>query len=298
MLTGVRTNLSYLIFDALRTIRENPASAIFTAVTLGFSLAILAFFFIIFVNLNMAASGLADRVHMVVYVKDGFASYGPDKIKKDALGVLGVRSAEYVSKEAALKELKDSLKGRESVLDAVDINPLPASVEIKVLDAYMEPMLFGAVVDGVRRLQWAEEVQYSGKWLKKFSAFLKFTEVLAAVIGVFLTAAVVFVVTNTIRLTIYAKKDEIEVMRLVGAGRAFIMLPFVIEGVLHGLAGGVVSIGMLSVGMYAVSANVPAQMSFVIAMPATVPVISAALLSAGLIMGGISSVISLIRFLK
>lgn len=298
MLTGVRTNLSYLVFDALRSIKENPASALFTSVTLGFSLAILAFFFIIFVNLNRAAGGLTDRVQMVVYVKDGFANYGPERIKKDVLSVPGVRSAEYVSKEAALKELKEGLAGRQGILEAIDTNPLPASVDIKVSEIYMEPVLFATVVDNVKKLTWAEDVQYSGKWVKKFSAFLKFIEALALIMGLFLSAATVFIVINTIRLTLYARKEEIEVMRLVGASGAFIMVPFFIEGVLHGLAGGVVSLGMLAVGMYAVAGNVPGNLSFALSLPASAPVISAVLIMAGIITGAVASLISMVKFLK
>lgn len=294
---GAASNLSYFVRDALSSIRGNPATSVFTAITLGFALSIFALFMIIFINLNNAVGTWGDRVHMVAYLKDGAGLFG-DRLRKDVISVPGVKDARFVSKEAALTELRGAFKGHEKVLEGIDSNPLPAAYEIKVMDAYKEPALFLTVVERVRKLQFVDDVQYSREWVDKFSAFLKFTEFAALAIGIFLAAATLFIITNTIRLTVYARKDEVEVLRLVGASNWFIKTPFFIEGVIQGAAGGLLASSMLAFGRYVIIDSAPPYLSFIADAPLPMAALAGLLVLSGIFLGAAGSLMSMGKFLK
>lgn len=291
------SNLLYLAGDALRSIKENPATTIFTAATLGFSLAIFAFFAIIFTNLNAAASKWGERTHIIVYLGDDVTE-PTDTLKQELLRVPGVKSAEFVSREKALSELKDGLKGHEAVFEGISLDVLPASFEIKLQERFMEPAQTEAVAKRLKELAWVDDIQYSSDWIEKFAGLVRFIELAALVIGVFLAAATVFIVSNTIRLAVYARKDEIEIARLVGASSSYIRVPFFIEGVLEGVFGGVLAFLMLWGGRVVIAKEIPQYLSFIVEPAFPAASIFWALLLAGIIMGAAGSIISMGRFLK
>ncbi|MBI5468959.1 MAG: ABC transporter permease [Deltaproteobacteria bacterium] len=293
---GGSSNLLYIVTDALRSLRENSVTTALTAVTLGVSLSIFSVFIFVFVNLNAAINSWGDRTQIVAYIKDG--SEAPEKIREAVLSIPGVTSAEFVSKERALTELKNELKGHEMVLEGVDSNPLPASVEIKVGGLYKNPGAVSTVVARLKQMGWAEDVQFNREWIEKISGLLGFIELAAVFMGFFLAAATVFIISNTIRLAVYARKDEIEIMRLVGASDRFIKVPFFIEGVVQGFAGGVIALLITGAGRYLVAAKVPPYFNFIVQTPFPVPVIAVALIAAGVLMGVAGSLISMARFLK
>lgn len=295
---GFNANIYFFLSDAARSMRENPAATALTSLTLGVSMAIFAIFILIFVNLNRAVANWGDRVHMVVYIKDSALAEGAERLKADAMRVPGVKDAVFVSKDAAMSELKKRLKGREGALEGMDSNPLPASFEIRVMDSYLQTTAFASVVERLKKTPWAEDVQYSGEWVKRFSAFLRFIEASAVILGAFLAVATIFVITNTIRLTIYARRDEIEVMRLIGASSSFIMAPFFIEGLAHGVVAGAVSLGMVAAGRFLVATNVPPALGFVVDASLPLPYLALILIAAGTAAGALASAVSLARFLR
>lgn len=307
MIRGAAANARYFFSEAFRSIRENLATTVFTSITLGLTLAIFTLFLFVFINLNKSVTALGDKVHILVYIRDAALSSpasdtrgqaGEKTFRGDALGVRGVKDAVFVSKEKALGILRQAMKGHEAALEGIDAGVLPASIEIRVADAYLEPAMFMTVVEGLKRLSWAEDVQWGREWLKKFSALLRFIEIGALFIGVFLAASTVFIITNTIRLAVYARQSDIEVMRLIGASRAFIILPFFIEGVIFGAAGGALSLGILELARAVLAANVPAYFSFILDMPLTLSAVAAVLVFTGVFMGALGSFISTERFLK
>lgn len=293
---GGAANLNYFVKDAFRSMRENLATSVLTSVTLGFSLAIFALFIIIFVNLHGVLGSLGDRTHIVAYIKGG--EERAEAHRKELLRIPGVRDAEYISKDAALNELKRGLKGGEKILEGLDTNPLPSSFEIRLTEEYRDPEKILTVVNSLKALSWVDDIQYSQEWVRKFSAFLGFVELAAVVLGFFLAAATVFIITNTIRLTVYARRDEIEVMRLVGASAFFIKAPFFIEGVVQGAAGGFIALGVLMLFRVLISSRIPGFLSFIIDTPVQIPSLLGMLVITGIVMGVAGSLVSTGRFLK
>ncbi len=302
MIRGAAANARYFFSEALRSVRENLATTVFTSVTLGLTLAIFTLFLFVFINLNKSVTTLGDRAHILVYIRDGAlsspSSSGEKTFRSGALGVPGVKDAAFISKEKALGILKQAMKGHEAALEGIDASVLPASVEIRVADAYLEPAMFMTVVEGLKKLPWAEDVQWGREWLKKFSALLRFIELAALFIGVFLAASTIFIITNTIRLAVYARQGDIEVMRLIGASKAFIILPFFIEGVMFGAVGGALSFGILELARSVLAANVPEYFGFILDMPLPLSSVAVILIFTGVFMGALGSFISTERFLK
>jgi cell division transport system permease protein len=141
------------------------------------------------------------------------------------------------------------LRGQETLLEGVRPEVLPTSFEIGLKRSSRETQAVESYVTALKRIPGISEVQYGEEWVRRFNTFLNFMRMLGALLGSFLVVAVLFIVSNTIKLTIYARRDELEVMSLVGATRFFIKAPFLVEGIMQGAAGSLISIGLL-LGLY------------------------------------------------
>jgi cell division transport system permease protein len=302
--TGRRTvstrsaNLFYVTTDALRSLKENFTTTVFTSVTLGFALALFSLFLIVFINLNGIITQWGERAHVVAYLAPGVDSKDAKGIEARLKGMEGVLDTTYVSSKDALDDLRSELRGHESILEGVNPGLLPASFEISIAEDHLAPDALSRLVAAVEGLAGVEEVSYSREWVEKFSAFLSFIELAALVIGIFLATAILFIISNTIRLTVYARRDEIEIMRLVGASERFIKFPFFIEGVVQGLIGGVLAMGILAAARALFASRIPPYFDFVLQFPVPVPALLAALVIAGIFMGVVGSFVSMARFLK
>ncbi|MEE9613498.1 MAG: permease-like cell division protein FtsX [Thermodesulfobacteriota bacterium] len=294
----VTAGLFYTVTDAARNIRENLATAVLSSFTVGFSLAIFAVFLIAFMNLNAVVETWGDRTHIVAYMKDGTGQKETGKLRAELEGMPGVKSFEYVSRDDALGALREELKGHEGILEGVDLDLLPASFEIRLEESHRTPQGVKETVGKLKGLPSVGDVQYGTEWAEKFTAFLRFIELGALLVGGFLAAATLFIISNTIRLTVYARKDEIEVLRLVGATDGFIKIPFLIEGLVQGFFGGVLATGMVFAGRYVLTANMPPYFDFVLETPFSIPVLFAILVLSGVFMGAVGSLVCLGRFLR
>lgn len=290
-------NLLYILKDAVSSAKENLATTVLTAFTLGFSLAIFSLFLFVSMNLNTAIRSIGDRTHMIVYVKDEVTP-DIDRYRESVKRMQGIKSVEYISKEKALQELKTELGGHSAILEGVEANPLPASFEVKVLDTYRDASKVKSIADGLKKMSWVEEVQYSQEWVEKFASLVRFAELIAFVIGFFMAAATVFIISNTVRLAVYARKEEIEIMRLVGASDAYVKMPFLIEGVIQGIIGGLLAFAVLEGGRLIILSKVPQYFSFALSMPFSPALVIPGLALAGAVMGVAGSLITMSRFLK
>ncbi len=291
-------NLRFFVSDALGTIRENLATAVLTAVTLAFSLAICAFFFIVFVNMGSLFSSWGSNAYIVAYVKDPPPKAGAVKLGRQIKRIKGVSNVRYISKSAAMAELRKGLRGHAGILEGMDKDILPASFEVSLSPEAREPAKMLEVVKRIKALSWVDEVQYSQEWARKFYGVFRFFELTAIVVGVVLAAAAVFVITNTIRLTVYARREEIEVLRLVGASDNFISMPFLIEGIIEGAAGGVLASIIVFAVIFVLRYNIPAYLAFILDVPAPVYVVFIITTIIGILSGALGSIISTGRFLR
>jgi cell division transport system permease protein len=213
----------------------------------------------------------------------------------------GTDKVTYVSRDEAAKHFRSRLKGQESLLQGVSADVLPSSLEISLQRESRNSEAVADYVGRLKKVPGINEVQYGDEWVRRFSTFMNFMRLVGALLGGFLLLAVMFIVSNTIKLTIYARKDELEVLGLVGATRFFIKAPFLIEGILHGAAGAILAIIILFACYYGFLHNAGNFLSFNPAdtgmsfLPATY---LAGIFLGGVLLGFLGSLTSLKRFVN
>ena len=193
-------------------------------------------------------SGVLDRwgkdVQISCYLIDDIEDTAIFDLKVELQSMGEVQSVKYVSKLEALEQFGRSIDGMDRILADLDENPLPASLEVRLAPNYQKPR---QVADIARWLERPEFValDYSHEWVERYHTFLSLSRLSAMVLGTLLLVSAVFLIANTIRLAIYARRAELAIVALVGGTRWFARLPFLFEGALQGLAGAIASLGLL-----------------------------------------------------
>lgn len=297
---GASGRLRYFVGRAIANIRQNVFVNAVTVGTITLALLIVALFLLLVVNLESAAESWSERVQVTVYFDKDLTSQEQSDLRIRMLALPGTAKVNWVDREEALKRFKGRLRGQETLLEGVRPEILPTSFEISLKKGSRSSEQVGAYVNQLRTIPGIGEIQYGEEWVRRFNTFLTFMRLVGALVGGFLLVAVIFIVSNTIRLTIYARRDELEVMSLVGATRMFIKMPFLVEGILQGLAGGLLSL-LLLVSVYLLFLHNAAN--FLSFNPATsglsfLPIeFMLGLVLAGALLGFLGSLTSLRRFM-
>lgn len=288
----------YIFLEAIRNIKSNFITTVLTVITIGLSLAVFTFFVVVLINIKGVIKTWGEKIQIVAYIKDRVPYGKIDQMAGEIKNIAGIEKVDYVSKKKALDILREDLKGYKDILDSIDSNPLPASFEIRVKPEYRDRNGIDKIIAKLRGIGGIDDIQYGQKWVERFSAILRFIELFTIVIGVFLAAATLFIISNTIRLTVYARREEIEVARLVGASELYIKVPFFIEGVVQGFVGALLASGILFFEQYLLYKNIPSTFASVVESPFSFAVTLAGLTFAGVLLGISGSMISLGRFLR
>jgi cell division transport system permease protein len=286
----------YALREAVVSIRRNAIMSLVCASTVALCLFLLAGMLLLSANLALVARTIEEQVEITVYLLDEVSEAEAASIAARLSQLEGVRQAVFVSKLEALERLRQQFGTQQGLLDAVaHLDPLPASIEISLAwpEAAPEIAALAAKVEGV------EEVKFAGDIVEKLLRVTRLMRVGGYVLVLALAAATCFLVANTIRLTVFARRREIAIMRLVGATDAFIKGPFAVEGVLLGIAGAYVA--ALATGrvygwvVYSLAGAVPF-------LPLVAPAVVVAplrylLLAFGVLIGSAGSLIAVRRFL-
>jgi cell division transport system permease protein len=246
---GIGGRVGYFMTRALTNIRQNIFVNAVTIGTITLALLIVSLFLLVFVNLENAAENWSERVQVTVYFDRDLTQQEQTLLRGKIKALPETSRVSYVSRDEALKRFKNRLRGQETLLEGIRPEVLPTSFEISLKRSSRDTQGIESFVASLKRIPGIKEVQYGEEWVKRFNSFLNFMRLLGALLGGFLVLAVVFIVSNTIKLTIYARRDEIEVMSLVGATSFFIKAPFLLEGLIQGFAGSVIAI-LLLLGLY------------------------------------------------
>lgn len=296
---GGRTR--YYLGRALVNIRQNVFVNIVTVGTITLALLILSLFLLVFVNLENAAQNWSEKVQVTVYFDRELSGQEQTVFRNKVLALPGSSKVNYVSRDEALKRFRERLKGQETLLDGVRPEILPTSLEISLKKYNRDSKEVENFVAALKQIPGITEVQYGEEWVRRFNTFLNFMRLIGALLGSFLVIAVIFIVSNTIKLTIYARRDELEVMALVGATRFFIKAPFLIEGILQGAGGALLSLVLLF-GLY--ESFLHNAGNFLTFNPASTglsflpPEYLGLLLLSGIVLGFLGSLTSLKRFIN
>ncbi len=232
--------------QAFRSLWRNKLSSFLSSVTTGFALFLLGISFLISINLGYMYRMAETQMEIQAYI-DKDATYAQvAAVVSEIREVAGVSEVRYVSKQDALEELKEMFQDKASVLDSLEEeNPLPASVRIKTTHAEDIP----GVVETLKNLAIVDDVIYQEEVSRRLVSIGRAVQYLS--LGGMLVVGVVsvMVIANSIRLAIDARRQEIGIMKLVGATDGFVLTPFLLEGIFLGFLGSVIGTGF-AVGVY------------------------------------------------
>jgi len=235
----------YFLKRALRGIRGNPTVTLLSVITIAVSLLTLGTFLLLYQNLRASAATWGGDVQVIAYLAEGMASDEVNRLSESLSRLPEVSAVKYVSREDALARFRRDLGGQAGILEGLSRNPLPASLEVTLREGATGPEALRAVAAKMGAMPGVEDVQYGEEWVAQYGAFMNFLRILGLLLGGFLLSGSALVVANTIRLAVYARREELEILSLVGASKPFVRIPFLIEGILQGIVGGGIALAVL-----------------------------------------------------
>ena len=235
----------YYFKHAVSNILSNQWIHFISIGTISISLLLFGAFTLFFVNVNTWMVEWGQSLSMSVYLKDGIQRDVKDEIESIINGLPGAEITGYVSKEKAEVDLIAALGEQAGLLDGITSNPLPASFEITFKDRKEHQIDPKRIKVFLEQLEGVDEVQYSEQWLERFEGLIYMLKLGGLIVGGLFSVAVLFIITNTIKLTIYSRRDEIEIFKLVGATDWFVKMPFLIEGAIQGVLSGFIALLIL-----------------------------------------------------
>jgi cell division transport system permease protein len=234
--------------EALLSFRRAPLLSVLSVTTIAFSLFTVGLFGLVAVNLREALRGIEERVEIVAYIFRGTPAETIAIATQDISAFPEVSDVSYVSEEEALRHARAELIEFRDAYRDLQVNPLPASIEVRMKDGHRDAATVGRVAQRLRNFGFIEDVRFGREWVQKLDHLRNLTGLVGLVIGLAFAAVAVVIIGVTIRLTILQRAREISIMRLVGATNWFIRGPFLLEGALKGLLGGLLSLVLCYAG--------------------------------------------------
>lgn len=283
---------AYFLREVYTNIRRSPLMSIASVTTVLVLTLILGYFTAVMANLERLANSLLDEVQVVAYLDDDANKVS---VGQQLERIPEVTESHFVSKETALNKLVERMQGRIEVNDLTR-NPLPDSFELAVDDAKNLEL----VAERARRVAGVAGVKYGEEIARRMLNFNALVRSVGAVILGLLFLSTVLIVSNTIRLTVFARRKEIEIMQMVGAAEWFIRWPFILEGVIQGLAGSIVAAALVGTSYAMVVPKLSETVVFLPVIPAAalLPQLVPALILLGAFVGALGSLVSVNKFLR
>jgi cell division transport system permease protein len=283
--------MTLTVREALLAFRRAPLLSALSVTTIAFSLFVLGLFGLVAVNLRQALQGVAERVEIVAYLLPGTPIETITTAEQDIEAFPEVASADYVSEDSALARARRELVEFRDLLRELESNPLPGSIEVKLKPGYQDAAHVNAVADRLRGFTFVNDVRYGKDWVEKLDRLRGLAAAVGLVVGAAFAVVAVIIIGTTIRMAVLQRSREIAIMRLVGATDGFIRRPFLLQGALKGLLGGLVAVG-LSYSAYVLINRFLISASFFNGLQAV------AIVGFGTVIGLIGSLLSVGRHLR
>jgi len=228
-----------------RNLRQTWTTQFMTCLTVSLSVLIFSFFYLIYLNMLSAGDKVTDDLRLVVYLDE---EPGPEMQKQLRLKISQfdqVQEIKFISREEAYSRFAEQLGDNRDVLTDMPTDFLPASIEViplKTLRSLNQIKLFS---EYLATIPGSQKVQYGQKWVERFYYFTQLLSIVVLLSGVLLILTATFMVASTIRLTIFGRQEELELLKLVGATNNYIRTPFLLEGILQGLIGSLLGLTSL-----------------------------------------------------
>jgi cell division transport system permease protein len=247
--------LRYAVDEALTSLWRGRQSGMLSTVTIALALFVLGGFLLVTSNLQRLGAAWSRAAEMSVYLRDDVTPAQRAAIE-DLLGTAAIATGrEYVSKAAALTRFKQAFGDLSVAVDTAGDNPLPASYEVRLRTGSGDRENVEALAGRLRPMAGVADVRYDRQWLDRLQAAITVIGGVGFVLGTVLTIAAALTVGNVVRLALHARRDELEIMQLVGAPQVYIRGPFVMEGILQGGTGAALALVALLAAFLVVRAR-------------------------------------------
>ncbi len=286
--------ISYSFISAFKSLGREKWINILSTLTVASSLLIMTLAVFFLYNIELIANHLPERFSMMAYLDDSLSRGETQDIINSLKKRPEVASIRYISKDDALVELKQTLKDSRSLLEGLDENPLTASIEIKLRKEFVTPSSTSRIAGEIRKIPGIDTIYYGERIAEAIHLLKQSVRNISIIIFLTISLGVVFVVYSTVKILFYRKNEEIEIIKLLGATSDFIRTPFLIEGGIIGLFGGILGI----VGAFVFYFAVTYRLSTVIPILQTLVFPFEVLLAlpfVGIILGVIGSAIAIGR---
>ncbi|HEX9938509.1 MAG TPA: permease-like cell division protein FtsX [Longimicrobium sp.] len=243
--------MPYALREALSAFRRSPLLAFLSVVAIGFSLFVIGLFGLTAWNIGRAIEQVEEKVEIVAYLDDATTAAQVELAQQEVRALPGVLDLRYVTKTEALATAMAEMAEFGDVFADLDNNPLPASFEVRMKPGSRTPDAVKRVAERVRAYPFVEDVRYGREWLDKIYQIRRLAGGAATMIGAAFALVAAIIIATAVRIAVFARREEISIMRLVGATDGFVQRPFLLEGVMTGLLGGALA-ALLTWGSYRV----------------------------------------------
>jgi cell division transport system permease protein len=245
----------YALDEALVSLWKGRQSGLLSTMTIALALFVLGGFLLVTSNLQRLGAGWSSAAEMSVYLADEVTPSEREAIESLLMPGAVVVAHEYVSKDEALGRFKQAFGDLGAAIDGPGDNPLPASYEVRLRTGGGTQEAIENLAGRLRQLPGVADVRYDRQWLDRLMAAVSVVRAIGLALAAVLTLAAALTVANVVRLGLYARHDELDIMQLVGAPPAYVRGPFLMEGVLQGGFGAIVALLGLFVGFLIVKAR-------------------------------------------
>jgi cell division transport system permease protein len=235
--------------ETLRSFRRAPLLSALSITTIAFSLFTIGLFGLVAVNMREALRGISSRVEIEAFVLRGTPAETITLAAQDIAAFPEVASVQYVDEDQALQRAQRELVEFKDAYRDLQVNPLPASLEVSLKEPYRDAVHATAVAKRIEGFPFVDDVRFGREWIERLDRLRNLAGFVGLVIGLAFAAVAVVIIGVTIRMTVLQRAREISIMRLVGATDAFIRGPFLLDGALKGFLGGVLAV-LLSRGAF------------------------------------------------
>jgi cell division transport system permease protein len=288
----------YFLRSAVGGLRAHPLPSMLAIVTIATSLVPVGAFGLLLRNMEDLVDRFGENIQVTAYLAEGVSASERAELARRVATAEGVARVDVVSEQQALERFQRSVGSHLSLLDGLEENPLPASLEIVLVAARRTPEGVRRVAESIDGLPGIDEVVFGQEWLEGYERALDLVRGVALGLGAVLALAAVMIVSNTIRLAVYARRDEIEILSLVGASRAFVRTPFLLEGLAQGALGALLALTALYALFRLVLPGLESGLQLVLGFAAPrflVPREAALVVGAGALLGLLGSALALAR---
>jgi cell division transport system permease protein len=240
------SELGYIVDESMLMLKQRKGATVISIVIMGLSLLILAVFVLVTVNVGKIIERAGEELRIYAYLAEGVDGAASRDIQYRLLGLDGVEEVVFIPRDEALEDFREALGNDSDVIDALEDNPLPDAYRVKLKPDLYRSDVLAAMAEKIEGWDGIEEVRYGKRLFERAEKLVRGFYLVDLGIGLIVFFSVVFVISNTVRLTILSRRRTIDVMKLVGATNAYIQVPFVIEGALQGICAALIATGLLA----------------------------------------------------